>query len=99
MVVSATQAQPRGSWIPGYGVAVNDSKEIFLPFTTPVLGTDGSTWAREALKVATVIGASGTAASLISTDEIASCPLMRLFRWGCAVSQPILSLGFAYSIK
>ena len=52
---------------------MNHSKEIFLPFATPVLDTYGFTWAREALTRAMVIGVksrSTAAASLISIDGL-----------------------------
>ena len=51
---------------------MGDSKEVSLPFTTPVLGTYGSTSAREALtSMAMVIEATksvSTAANLVVTD-------------------------------
>ena len=55
----------------GEGVAVNDSKEVILPMTTPVLDAYGSTWERGALTRAMVIGATGTAAqNLIVTGGV-----------------------------
>ena len=42
-------AQSYDHRISDYGVAVNDSKGISQPFAAPVLSTDESSWAREAL--------------------------------------------------
>ena len=85
------QSCPAYHRISGHGVAMNDSEGIFLPFTTPVLGTYGSTSASEALTKATVIGATnlaGTAAtwraSFLPTGT-ASVPPRCLFWQGCAV--------------